>query len=534
MTEDIYTTIETIREQMLEYLFNPKRIVKWNKDKAVELNDKWNFMFNYPRVFNKYKNAKTSIIDLSSTVIEILEKNMDRVIHPGLLVLCYQKLKNYISYHYVYNSDGEPIYLSISKGGKLKTLRSQIIVTFQIYTKLFTDNNIKEFFAINHSNGLLVSIRNSLFFNFEIENMISMDTNLYDSCNVRFSDICINLNINRDIYFTHVKQNMIEKKLRDKTDKELSDTHVDYLARIIIEINEGHHVPVVDNIRKLNIYHETGKLSLDYSIVDTSFMVFYRKLIKEIGKVIYKNYDEKNGIIFNLCCVELFDITLAEYFCEIYYKTVVNNVGIPIKEVITVLKSLGCCSKFTETNIMEELDEKLSFIKYDKDNFEESLLTSVGVDQLMLLPQKKQFKRKIEVVSQYTNFREKVFNSILEFFNNDEESVYVFKLIKHINQMTQITNSVIKPIIGVLLDKLDKDTINRIETKHNVGIFKVVPFLIKSSSRYDNIDKNILINLVNSQIGADIREKIEPGKPLLTNCRILPPNIIKDIINNNI
>lgn len=434
----------------------------------------------------------------------------------------------------VYNNEGEPIYLSISEGPKLKKLRHQIVISFQIYAQLLSDRKIKEFFDFNHSNLLLTEIKNKLFFNFEIEKIVRMNLNLYDSCDVRFNDLCLNLNINKTIYLNNVEPKLIQQKIMNGLNKNLTETQNDYLTNIIVEINEGHHIPVIDNLRKLNIYQETGKLSLDYSHVDTNFLHFYRQLLKEIGKIIYKNYGERDGIIFMLCCVDDFDISLAGYFCEIYYKTVVTNVGITVKEVIQVLKSLGNKSKLTEEKIMEELDNEISFVEINQEDFYESLLSNVGVDQLMLLPARKNFKKKPQLIQQYTNFREKVFNSILEFFNGDDESTYVCKLLNHINQMTQITENIIKPMFEVLLSKLNKETIGKIESKHNVNVNKVIPFLIKSASKYDQIDKNILLNLVNAKLVEDIRNKTEPGKPTIMNSKILSPNIVKDLLSNNI
>ncbi len=397
-----------------------------------------------------------------------------------------------------------------------------------------SDRKIKEYFDSFSSNPLLIEIRNKLFFNFEIEKIVRMNLNLYDSCDVRFNDICLNLNINKTIYLNNVEDKLVQQRIMDGINKNMTEIQKEYLTNIIVEINEGHHIPIIDNLRKLNIYQETGKLSLDYSHVDTNFLEFYRKLLKEVGKTIYKNYCEQDGIIFILCCVDDFDISLAGYFCEIYYKTVITNQGIPIKEVIQVLKSLGNKSKLTEEKIMEELDSDISFVEINQENFNESLLSNVGVDQLMLLPARKNFKKKTLLIQQYTNFREKVFNSILEFFNGDDESTYVFKLLNHVNQMTQITENIIKPMFEVLLSKLNKDTIGKIESKHKISVNKVIPFLMKSSSKYDQIDKNILLNLVNAKLVEEIKNKTEPGKPVIMNSKILSPNIVKDLLSNNI
>ena len=81
---------------------------------------------------------------------------------------------------------------------------------------------------------------------------------------------------------------------------------------------------------------------------------------------------------------------------------------------------------------------------------------------------------------------------------------------------------------------MDKDTIKKIESLHKVSINKLIPFLISSKSRFDQIDKNILINLLNNKLASDIKNKLDPGKPVFENCKILSANIIRDLFNNNI
>lgn len=68
--------MDLIKNQMLEYLFDEdtKEIKRWNNNKSVELSSKWNFMLGYPYDFNKYKNSKTTILELSTIIIQLLEK----------------------------------------------------------------------------------------------------------------------------------------------------------------------------------------------------------------------------------------------------------------------------------------------------------------------------------------------------------------------------------------------------------------------------------------------------------------------------
>jgi hypothetical protein len=121
------------RLTLLNYLLdeNEKSINKWCNNRSITINDKWNYMLNYPKEFNKYKNTKIKISIMANNIIELLEKNIDRVIHPGLIILCFDKLLSHISFQNIYNNNGESVYLSINNTNKLKKLRYQIISSFQ-------------------------------------------------------------------------------------------------------------------------------------------------------------------------------------------------------------------------------------------------------------------------------------------------------------------------------------------------------------------------------------------------------------------
>jgi hypothetical protein len=531
--------LNIIRNKILEYLFdeNNKKIKKWNKNKPVNIDNLWYFMLSYPYDFNKFKVNSIEVTkeEISNVIINLLVKNTDRIIHPGLIILCWDYLQDYLQFCYVYDNLGQVQYLTVSKGIKLNKLRYQIIVTFQIYINLLLDTKVNKFFDTYLSDDLLQEFKTKLFFNFQIETMIRMNQNIYESCNVRFNDICLDLTISDKIYYEHVNSELIKEKIIKNEQANLSELQVEYKNKVIVEINEGHHVPIIDNIRKLNIYKQTGRLSVDYPIAEMDFKTIYNKILKEVGKVLYKNYSHKHGIGFYLSCVDDFDIQLVPFFWEIYEKTVLNKtVGITVNEVLSMLKSLGLTKKLTQEKIMEELDESLSFIEFNNEKFSESKLSNVGVDQLILLPSKKDFFRKIQMVTQYTNFREKVFNSILEFFNNDEESVYIFKMINHINQMTEISENIIKPVIDVIYSRLSNNIIKKIEAKHNVKILKPLPFLVKTSNKCDSVDKKGLCNVVNKSIVKIIETKFEQGLTSIDSHKFLPANIINDLLTNQI
>lgn len=137
------------------------------------------------------------------------------------------------------------------------------------------------------------------------------------------------------------------------------------------------------------------------------------------------------------------------------------------------------------------------------------------------------------MVAQYTNFREKVFNSIIEFFNSDDESYYIFKMINHINQMTEISENIIKPVIEIIYKKLTPDVVSKIESTCKIKLLKPLPFLMNTSSKFDTVDKQGLTNVVSKQLGEIIQRKFEPGLHEIKSHRFLPSHVIMNLLNNN-
>jgi len=146
-----------VKNQLLEHLFdsNEKLVRKWNKNKPVQVNSKWNFMLSYPYEFNKFRDNQITKQELANIIGELLVKNIDRIIHPGLMVLCWEMLTDYVEPGYFYTNSGEPEFLTISPGPKLEKVRYQIRVSWEIYVQLLSDNRIKEWFDTYLSDDLL-------------------------------------------------------------------------------------------------------------------------------------------------------------------------------------------------------------------------------------------------------------------------------------------------------------------------------------------------------------------------------------------
>ncbi len=534
--------LDYVRELLLEHLFdsNEKQIKKWNNNKPILTDAKWNFMLSYPTDFNKFRTNTITKEELVNTIEELLIKNTDRIIHPGLILLCWENLSNYVRPEYCYNNQGEPDYLSLVAGPELPKLRYQIRVSWQIYIGLLSDRKIKKFFA-NLSNDLLDNFRTKLFFNFQIEKMVRMNLNIYESCNVRFNDLCLDLQVDDKVYYYNVDKKLIDANILDEKNTNASETQIEYRKKIIVEINESHHIPVVDNLRKLNIYQITGRLSVDYPVAEMNFYTIYNKILKEVGKILYKFYSEAYGVSFYMCCVDNFEITYIPMFWEFYKKTVLEKTGIPVEDVMNILRDVSKCKKNTIAKfynvLKEELVDDIYYIEKNQEIFSSSLLSNYGVDRLLLLPRKSDFENYHSILSishEYTHFREKVFSSIIEFFNGNEESTYIFKMINHINQMTEISKNIIKPVIGVIYDKLTPEAIAKIESTYKIKLLKPLPFLMRTSSKYDSVDKQGLSNVVSKELAEIIQKKFEPELPTIESHKFIPNHVVQALLTGTI
>lgn len=529
--------MEYLNEQqykILEYLFNIEEIELFILDKDIKLNIKWNTILNYPDNLNSLKLSYTTRSKILSILTELLLNNKCRCIHPILLLLFHYELRDYIKYNNISQNENEILFQLTSKNKKkIKELRPQINSTFKLYWKLINDKKIKSF--VNHyfENDLVQEIINSLYYKVSIEELIDLNNTVIETKKIRFNDICLSIDVDDELLEKYMKKKDYETYIKNK--ENLSEKHQQFQNKILIEINENHHQPSIDFIRKTNIYELTGKTIIDYNILDDDIEIVYNNILKEISKSIYKNYDKNLGIIFYLVNIENIDISSASFFLEIYNKTTKTKKGIPIKNILSIFNEWEYVNKINFIKIIKlELDSDEYFIEANEE-FKNSLLSSLGVDKLIFLPRKTDFincNEMIEFVKIYNKFREGFFNTIENFLIDKEENNIIIYLLKKLIYREEYEKFK-QPLIDAFLEKmLNEDVKTTVEKKFKIELDTYLPILQKSKSKLDVIDKTIIKKTSSYKVSEIIDENFNNTKSEIKKRVFIPNNIIEFIIKN--
>ena len=532
-----FQLLDKYKNSILKYLFkSDKEITAFELNKEVKLNDKWDLILNYPDELHSLKRSKIIKSNIVERVIENLLKNIHRSIHPILLIIFYYELREYIKYNEMSkDDDDDEIQIQLTSKNKkyLRELRPQINITFKLYWKLLNDKKIKAFTNYYIDNELVVELINNLYYKVSIEELIKLNKTMIETKKVRFNDLCFCLDVDDDILKKNISLHKYEKfiDIREK----LTERQQNFQNKILIEINESHHMPSIDFIRKTNIYETTCKTVIDYNIKDDDIEIIYEKIINEISKLIYKNYHENLGIIFYLTNVENMEIGQAKFFLDVYNNTTISKKGIQLKLILNIFKTWEFIDKKNFIKLIKnELDNELYFIE-EKEDFKNSLLSSLGVDRLIFLPRKSDFvncEELIKFVQMYNKFRESFFKTIKIFLNNEDENNIIIYLLKKLickDEFEQFK----QPLIDAFLEKiLNKDIIQVIEEKFNIELDKWLPILRKSKSKYHYIDTCIIKNSFGDKVSNIIEERFDIGTTEIKKRVLIPIEVINFIINN--
>ncbi len=526
------------KNNILLYLFDTeKKCDIFEKNKEIELNEKWDSILNYPNELYSLRRSTTTKSNILSRVIDSLLKNINRVMHPILLIIFNYELRDYIKYNEMSRDDDtQPIQIQLTSKNKkyLKEIRPQINSTFKLYWKLINDKKIQQFNNYYLDNDLVEAIINSLYYNITVEQLINLNTTIIETKKVRFNDLCISLDVNENL----LKKKILPSKYKNyiKTQEMLNEKQKEFQTKILIEINESHHMPSIDFLRKTSIYETTCKTVIDYNITIDDIEIVYDKILKEISKTIFKNYDEDLGIIFYLSTIENINIEIATFFLDIYNLNK-NNKGIPIKTILKVFNNWEYVDKNKFMKLIKsELDSEDYFVKQN-DDIKLSLLSSLGVDRLIFLPRRDDFVNTEEIinfVSMYNKFREGFFKTIESFLSNDDENNIIIFLLKKLTIREEFEKFKI-PLINSFLEKiLNEDLINAVEEKYKIELDKTLPILMKSTNKYHYIDTNIMKNSLGDKVSNIIDEKFDSAKSEIKKRILIPKEVIEFIFNHKI
>lgn len=416
---------------LLKYLLNDETLVldnTINSKKKIKTDAKWEYLLSYPDQLRRFRYREDlTLKDLTNQVIEILKitdvQKQARMIHPGVLILCHDLLVEAIDFKYLGNTS----ILSIKSKIEIKNMygnnkklefREQTINCFQIYTRLLNHSKLLTFYEENKENNIYRTVISNIWFNFEIEKLISMNLENYDSKTCRLADYVINL-LNISSKLGELNADKYVKFYNFKKKNEAYEELINFYVSFICEFQESHHSKTPDIERKYAIFKKTGQVSMEYFSQDTNFEEFINQLLKKISRLIYKNIDEKFGILFYMSVIDDFSSYIASLFIDLFE---IRNTGISIKNLGELLNIKARFKKFKDYYPIAQKnmtidDEDISefFISNNKNNFEESILSSLGIDKFILSVPKKLFDQATKFVSSYNKFKEGYFNLLFNF-----------------------------------------------------------------------------------------------------------------------
>ena len=512
--------LHELKENILNYLLeSEKNVNDFDNDIKIKLGNKWNNILNYPSSLYTLRNTSITKSQFIDRMIAILKDKTIRVIHPILFIIFYNELTDE---HIKYCSINNGKYIKLLPAESKKTiynLRDQTIYIFKIYWRLINDDKIKIFNNFYYENNLVENLINSLYYNVKVEDKKDTNDVFIETKKMRFCDLSINLDFNNN----------------DETSDDEIDLEYEFKNQILIEINENHHQPKIDYLRKQIIYLKTGKSLIFYETTtdEKYFDNLYLRILKEISKIIYKNYDKYIGIMFYLYIIENIDLEMSKLFLDIhFYKRAAISTILNIFEGWEFINK----KKFLK-KVIKNLNSPVYFINKDE-IFEDSILSSIGITKLLFLPSVGDFNfltHLVEFAEIYDKFRDGFFKTIESFLNNDEDEElnkdlrkkYVFK-----EELKQLDELYMYFFLKVMKNYLNDDLLEKIKIKfdNKYELDNDLPFFINKKDKYNKFDKTILINKFGEQIKKIIEETYINDSTNIENKCLTPIKIIDYII----
>ena len=226
------------KNDILKYLFDTeKEFEAFEKNKEVKLGKLWDSILSYPNELYVLKRTKTNKKTIVSRVVDSLLKNINRAIHPILLIIFYYELRDYIKYNEMSNDDNENIQIQLTSKNKkyLKEIRPQINTTFKLYWKLINDKKIQKFYNYYIDNDLVDAIINSIYYNITVEQLIHLNETLIETKKVRFNDLCISLDVDEELLVKKISPIKYDRYIKIR--ENLNEKQKEFQTKILVEIN---------------------------------------------------------------------------------------------------------------------------------------------------------------------------------------------------------------------------------------------------------------------------------------------------------
>lgn len=526
--------IKTIIIKLQKWLFNnsQKEINDFKNDGTILDKNKWSNILNYPYNFKKLLGRKCSIEHITELVREyfinkgFFEKQYLRVIHPVLIIISYEHIKDLVEIRQ--NKTNNIIYIHPIGVDKIQI---QTNLTFQLYWKLITDKNIESIynFYFEKKNKMIMEAINSLLYNSTVEEEVIMDGSLYDTCNRRYIDYSLSLDISEQSRKEHQNTELFVELYKNKDlDKKK------FLNKILIEFNEDHHQVNIDELRKINVFNKTNLILNQFVNIQKKFNkendensnmnLFYEKILKLISKIIYKNIDNMAGFLFYLVCFEKFECNTVEFFLDLYEK----GDCFPITNIIQYFETEGFtnANKFFSKNKKSYMNE--TYISKIEDN--EIYLNSIGVDRAMGLPRNDDWEDISIIISLYTKFRTGYFKSIQTFLSTNGEETIIQEIALRCDHIFDSIR-LLQPLYEIIIKKFQDELYREQFEKHfKVKLDEGVPLFYESSNSDDILECRLLYELFGTNLADRIIKQLPKDSKYIMNRRIINNDMIEYLL----
>ena len=478
------------RDILLEYLFNKNEelIEKWNNDKKISLKKEilekfepllygdWNRnYYNNKLNLNNLKNTKikpSEIFKMLINEITIKSKPYNYNFNPNWFFLFFDKFYHYNLGNNLYldfEYDDDIKLLKFNNYDKLcKIIRDETLIIIIFHSRFVLNGKITDYLH----NMLGIENTSSLFEEIFIKNcLIQKPININESSK-RFVDLAYQIN---------KKENLI------------------------IEINEYHHDPYLDKVRKKEIIFnsEIKNTFINYDVIKYSIETLKDTgdlLVKSLCKILYNDKDNINKSlqiyltdIENLESqfVDLYvDVNLEEknFNLENLFKTFFDG-NIDLNKIIKQHVKYGNINKKDFKNFNLDTEEEKEIINYLIENKDKLVITYYGIKNIIMTMKNKDVKNRNNLLKYLDDVENNYYKMINDIIKNDDLE-YFYEEINHYKNLTDIQNAII-------LNKINIDKYFKI-INNNKKYNQYIPFLIYKENNI--IKKKDIICLVKKDI----------------------------------
>lgn len=380
---------------------------------------------------------KNSIVKFVEELLTSKRYSTCRVIHPYLLALSWNNIKDKFKKKYCESSE---CYELVPKSDDIN-FRIQTRECLKIIQKFISLNNFEDHFE-QYYNYLLspkgITVE-------EIVSINELGKNRYIDIKLSFSD----------------------------------------KISIYLEINEKHHDKLKDNNRAIEIFSRTGTMPILYYQNEQDMTNLMPQILKEFAFAISKK-DKTQAIKFYLIMIDKLDPFFVN-MCLDYH----NSDEIKISEINTLLATYGMKNfkKYIKSLIKNNLLDDT--IDYEDNNYMDGTVTPTGLDIIFMRLNPEDFANEtiaFHMCKQYSQIKQKYINTLQNILDHND---YHFQTIfENRNKLASLykdispINNIVEDMLTISYQYINEDSIKYIKTKLNIELHPTYMFLVRQNGRY--------------------------------------------------